>query len=146
MIFVVFKHLPAEDDDDDEVYYDIGLETWITEINDDMTGKIIWPPDKIDAGPFVRRQKPHDTTWQAQPVIFKKFYPTYLEARAGCNNRIEDTNYDTDNVPTKRIRRVPRKLQDSSSSDDKKPDRPLKIKRSGLVAVGYRVGSRSGPL
>ena len=43
---------------------------------------------------------------------------TYLEANHGCNNRVEDTNYETEEELGKRNRRKPSRLESSESSDD----------------------------
>ena len=69
--FTVFKFLR---NDEDETVYDVGLESWVTDLKENMTGKIKWPPKSTDAGSLVRRQKPADPNWSEEPVLVKKFY------------------------------------------------------------------------
>ena len=52
---------------------------------------------------------------------------TYFEANKGCNSRIADTNYETENESGKRKRRKPSRLE--SSSDDSSDGLSIRKKR-----------------
>ncbi|KAK3920002.1 Glutathione-dependent formaldehyde-activating enzyme, partial [Frankliniella fusca] len=127
-LFVVFKHKPdvADVNYDGEVYYDILLDTWITQLDDDMNGKILWPPENIDPGPVVRREKPPGD-WCEKEIFVKRFYETYQLACQGCKNRINDTNYEIESEDAPRKRRKPARFE--SDSDDDKPVKQKPSKR-----------------
>ena len=74
MQFVVFKFLPNNGAKSDDMFYDVGLESWITELNEDMTGKIKWPPKSAGAGNFARKEKAALFDWLEEPILVKRFY------------------------------------------------------------------------
>ncbi|KMQ90351.1 hypothetical protein RF55_9905 [Lasius niger] len=54
--FVVLKFVP-DDDDSNNIYYDIDLTKWLIGVNEDMEGETYWPPHNVEAGSLVRKEK-----------------------------------------------------------------------------------------
>lgn len=63
---------------------------------------------------------------------------TYLDAIRGCNNRLEDTTYETEAEAGKgkRRKKVPAKLQSSDSEDEGTRRKKIPKKKEKVAQVG----------
>lgn len=77
--FIVFKYLNddgTELDDEEDIFYDIGLAKWIiTDIDDKMITKIKWPP--LNPSTLVKKEAPSKLDWPEQFIRIKRFYGKY---------------------------------------------------------------------
>lgn len=72
---MVFKFVDDFTEDDDNVYYDVGVDSWLhDDITEDMESYIRWPPENIDAGKLVRKQQKASEEWDWKKICIKKFY------------------------------------------------------------------------
>ncbi|EZA48415.1 hypothetical protein X777_13805, partial [Ooceraea biroi] len=74
--FVVFKFILENDNND--IYYDVGLTKWLIGVNEDMEGETYWPPHNIEAGSLIRKEVDADKTWPKFRVRIKRYHGTYL--------------------------------------------------------------------
>ncbi|XP_028044716.2 uncharacterized protein LOC114253877 [Monomorium pharaonis] len=136
--FIVFKYLNddgTEPDDQEDVFYDIGLAKWIvTEIDDTMTIKIKWP--LLNPSTFVKKEALLNPDWSEKCIKIKRFYATYPDAANACKMFISDSNYETDNQLKRGLRkkRKPVHLNSESSDKESEPvDENLNKKRKKMV-------------
>lgn len=67
------KFIPTIEDPD--MYIDVGLRKWIcTDLDDEMRGKIYWPPDPKSVTQFVKTEETFKTDWPKYDVEVKRFY------------------------------------------------------------------------
>ncbi|KAK3917123.1 Elongation factor G 1 [Frankliniella fusca] len=114
--FCIIKMSDVENND---VFYEIALSNWISGIlDDDLAGKIHWPPSNKVAQ-LVRTQSPVNKDWEVHDMIVKRFYDTWAHARASLPKITEDSNYETEKEQDLgRGKRRKRVRQLDSDSDD----------------------------
>lgn len=77
--FIVFKFLnndTTEPDNEEDIFYDVGLAKWIIgEIDDRMIVKIKWPP--LNPSILVRKEATLKLDWPEHCIKIKRFYGKY---------------------------------------------------------------------
>lgn len=104
--------------------YEVGLTKWITVLDENMIGKIKWPP--CDAGTFVRKERSACPDWEEECIIVRRFYDTYINAVNSCKGVMEDSNYETDRE-FGRGKRKKKKINHFDSESEKESDNKIKF-------------------
>ncbi|KAK3916000.1 Halomucin, partial [Frankliniella fusca] len=83
-LYVIVKFLPAEENEDEEVCYDLGLSTWISAQSSDGKVTIWWPPSN-QYSLAIKHLKDPAEGWNEYDAVVKKYYDELLRARTALN-------------------------------------------------------------
>lgn len=62
------------ENDNEDIEYEIGLAKWLFDIDEEMRGFTYWPPSDQDVGTLIRKEKPVDHSWLKYSVEVLRYY------------------------------------------------------------------------
>ncbi len=75
--FVVIRFYPTTKDP--EEYMEVSLASWLVgDLDDNMNGVTLWPPDSKPISQLVKNEAPADSKWDKFKIQVMRFYGMYF--------------------------------------------------------------------